>query len=220
MATQKKLAVSTDVQIPSIVPVFPLPNSILFPGIDLPLYIFEPRYQAMLKRCQEGNKFMAVSLFKPGWENRVVEPIPSHHVVGVGYLRAVFKNKNGSSHIILRGVGRAKIDRYTQMNPYRVAKISLIDDKPTKRSELPKLTRRLKALLFQKLKWESENPRAEPILPEDLDNPVSISHLASFILKVNPYLKQDLLETVNSNTRIRHLIDLLEEELFPRGTQN
>ena len=83
-------------EIPERVPIFPLPNVILFPGLDFPLYIFEPRYRMMLKDCSQGNKFMAISLLRKGWEGKK-EPLPSHDIVGVGYVRAIFEI--GRAHV-------------------------------------------------------------------------------------------------------------------------
>ena len=39
---------------PSIIPIFPLPNVVLFPGVPLPLHIFEPRYRDMVREAREG----------------------------------------------------------------------------------------------------------------------------------------------------------------------
>ena len=82
----RKNPVRKKFKLPRRVPVFPLPNVILFPQVELPLYIFEPRYRQMLADTVRGNKFMAVSLLKKGWEKKK-EPYPSHEIVGVGYVK-------------------------------------------------------------------------------------------------------------------------------------
>lgn len=215
----KKGKFVTGPSIPEEVPVFPLPNGLLFPETEVPLYIFEPRYRQMLADCFRTHKFMALSLFKPGWQSNV-EPIPSHEMVGVGYLRVVIDNDDGTSHVLLHGVTRAKILRYTQMTPYRIARLERIPDVIEDPKELMRLCRQLKKLLVQKIRWDSENPGLDPHFEHEMDNPIALSHMASFLIRGNPYLKQDLLETVNSNCRIRHLIDLLEEEIYPHGSQN
>ena len=219
MGIRKKLTPKNWKVIPSEVAVFPLPNVTLFPESEIPLYIFEPRYREMLTNCLAGNKFLAISLFKKGWETRQ-EPIPSHEVVGVGFIHAVFDNPDGTFYILLRGVCRAQIVHYLQMEPYRIAKIQILPDEIQDTQELVRLSRHLKKLLIQKLRWVSENPDQAPRLPRAIVHPVTLSHLASSLVAINPYLKQDLLETTNSNCRIRHLIDLLEEEIHPPSQQN
>ena len=51
-----------------IVPVFPLPNAVLFPRTVLPLHIFEPRYRAMVSDADAGDGMIAIALLEPGFE--------------------------------------------------------------------------------------------------------------------------------------------------------
>jgi len=201
------------------VAVFPLPNAILFPQVELPLYIFEPRYRRMLADTLAGNKFMAVSLLRKGWEAES-EPYPSHEVVGVGYVKAVVENRDGTSHILLKGIERARITRYLQMEPYRVAQIRFLPDRIRNSEELSRLSQVLRQLFLQKLRLASERPSEEFPLPKELEDPIVLSHFVSFSANTNPYLKQDILETTNANCRLKHLISLLQEELYPSGSQN
>lgn len=207
------------IDIPEKVPVFPLPNVILFPGIDLPLYIFEPRYRLMLKNCSEGSKFMAISLMKRGWEEKR-DPAPSYDIVGVGYVRAIFENPDGTSYILLKGVSRARITRYLQMEPYRMAKVREIPDEVEDLEDLKKLAIQVRKLLAQKLRYASENPGENPLLPREFENPVVLSHLACFFSEADPHLKQNLFESANCNHRMRHLVEILGSEIHPASRQN
>ena len=199
--------------------VFPLPNLILFPQVEIPLFIFEPRYRQMLKETLAGNKFIAISLLRRGWEKKK-EPHPSHQIVGVGYVKAVIENPDGTSHILLKGLERARIVRYTQMKPYRIAQVRPVPDQVNNKKELMKLAAVLRGLFIQKLRLVSEQPSKVFLLPKELKNPLTLSHFVSFTVSVDPYLKQDILETTNVNCRMKHLISLLEEEILPPGTQN
>ena len=206
-------------KLPREVAIFPLPNVILFPRVELPLYIFEARYRKMLAQALAGNKFIAVSLLQKGWEAEK-EPYPIHPIVGVGLLKAVIQNADGTSHILLKGIERARIVKYLQMEPFRVARIRLIPDKVGDRRELREMGRTLRELFIKKLKLASEKPAEEFTLPKELEDPIALSHFVSFTVQTDPYLKQDILETTNANCRVKHLISLLEEEIFPAGTQN
>ena len=206
-------------KIPSVMPVFPLPNVLLFPGVELPLYIFEPRYREMLKDCLSGRKFIAISLLKQGWETES-EPAPSYDTVGVGYVRAVVENPDGTFHVLLKGLGRAKIVRYLKMEPYRVAKVKPLQDEIQDAQELSRLASRVRRLLVQKIRFVSENPHARLKLPKEFKNPVSLSYIASFLSEANPYLKQSLLETTNTHSRLKHLVGLLGKEIYPPSSRN
>ena len=207
------------IEIPEKVPVFPLSNALLFPGMELPLYIFEPRYRRMLADCTRGRKFLAISLLKPGWQQKE-EPIPSYDVVGVGYIRAVFDNPDGTSHILLKGVARARIERYAQREPYRIARITPLADRVEDEAEFKRLSAGLKKILLQKMRFFSEAPQKAMKHPREFENPFILSYLACYLSNASPYRKQDLLETSGCNSRMKHLIDLLHEEIYPSGTQN
>src|SRR3989338_7311338 len=112
-------------KLPLEVPIFPLPNAILFPRVELPLYIFEARYRKMLADALAGNKLIGIALLKKGWEKKG-EPYPSYDMVGVGYLKAVIQNADGTSHVLLKGIERARIVKYLQMEPYRIARVRRI----------------------------------------------------------------------------------------------
>lgn len=215
----KKKPTPKQFKLPTKVAVFPLPNIILFPQIEIPLFIFEPRYREMLKDILQGNKFMAISLLRKGWQSHQ-EPYPSHEIVGVGYVKAVIENPDGTSHILLKGLERARIVRYVKTEPYRVALVRPIPDEVQNQKELTHLAQTLRQLFIQKLKLASEKPADKFLLPKELVNPLTLTHYVSFTTSLDPYLKQDILETVNANCRMKHLISLLQEEICPPGIQN
>ena len=192
---------------------------ILFPQVEIPLFIFEPRYRQMLQDTLSGNKFMAISLLRRDWKKHK-EPYPSHEIVGVGYVKAVIQNPDGTSHLLLKGMERARIVRYLQMEPYRIAQVRPLPDQVKNEEEIHQLAQTLRKLFLQKLRFASERPSQEFRLPKELRDPLTLTHFVSFTALVDPYLKQDILETTNVNCRMRHLISLLEEEICPPGSQN
>ena len=53
--------------LPSRIPIFPLPNVVLFPRVFLPLHIFEPRYREMVSDAIAGEQLMGMVLLRDGW---------------------------------------------------------------------------------------------------------------------------------------------------------
>ena len=53
----------------TLIPVFPLPDVVLFPGVFLPLHIFELRYREMVKDCLAADRLIGISLLRPGWDH-------------------------------------------------------------------------------------------------------------------------------------------------------
>lgn len=102
------------------IPIFPLPEVVLFPGLALPLHIFEPRYRAMTADVISGDGLMAVALLKPDYEARYFTPYaPIHDVVGVGRVAASHKRDDGCYDILLAGFARAQVLREYQPVVYR-----------------------------------------------------------------------------------------------------
>lgn len=112
---------------PDHVPVFPLPDVVLFPRQLLPLHIFEPRYREMTRDILDGHRCVAAALLRPGFEPQYFTPCaPIHPIVGVGRIVAAEPLKDGRFNILLRGIARARIVSECHQRPYRVARIQVI----------------------------------------------------------------------------------------------
>lgn len=217
--TLEMLQRSKPFHIPKKVPIFPLPSTVLFPDADLPLYIFEPKYRRMLTDVLEQDKLIAISLLKNGWEKKE-EPYPCSEIVGIGYVRAAINNPDGTSHIILRGIGRAKIKRYAQLKPYRIAEIEQIKDKRSRKTETQRLARELKPLLLKKLRYLSDQPQNELKDWDMVQNPYFLANISAFVTILDPQEKQKLLENRDLAARLKALIHILGDELYPKSSFN
>lgn len=90
-------------------PVFPLPNVVLFPGALLPLHIFEPRYRELVREVVAGRKLMGIARLKPGFEQDYEGRPPVFEVCGVGSVIDSVEHTDGRFDITLRGLARARI---------------------------------------------------------------------------------------------------------------
>src|SRR5246127_3583143 len=102
-------------KIPPEVPVMTFPNATLFPQALLPLYIFEPRYRHMLADALHSNRMFAVAMQKPGATRETPSP-----VAGLGLIRVSVRHKDDTSHLILQGIARVKLEQAVRYKPYRV----------------------------------------------------------------------------------------------------
>jgi Lon protease-like protein len=103
-------------------PLFPLPNIVLFPGQYLPLHIFEPRYRAMVADALGGEKYVGMALW---FEGRTPDIAP---VVGMGRIVHYQPIPDGRSNIVLQGVARARVDEEIPGRPYRLGRVTLLKD--------------------------------------------------------------------------------------------
>lgn len=194
------------------VPVFPLPNSVLFPHIELPLYIFEQRYRQMLEDCLHGNSLIAIALLKKGWEMHQ-EPLPCYDTVGVGYVKISVQDQEGNFNIILKGVSRAKISEYIQWEPYRIAKVVPILSTGEDGKEISWRVRKLSKLFAEKVFRTKKMKEEEIHALEKITDPEELSNLVAFTSSIDFHTKQNLLETLDIEKRLDQLIKILEEAL-------
>src|SRR3954465_12651185 len=112
----------------SAVPLFPLPNVVLFPGAILPLHIFEERYKAMTADALRGPKRIAMALMRPGWEKNYHGRPAIEPVVCVGEIISHEKLEDGRYNFLLRGYRRARVVREYGDEPYRVGWLETVRD--------------------------------------------------------------------------------------------
>lgn len=100
-------------------PLFPLPETVVFPGMTLPLFIFEERYKQMIKDCVDNNqRRIAIVLAKP--QADISDVTASTHVVGsFTDILSVSENPDGTFYILVHGQERCRIGNIDSHNhPY------------------------------------------------------------------------------------------------------
>ena len=205
-----------------------LPNATLFPHTILPLYIFEPRYRAMLAHALETHRMFSVALQRP---DRVREtPV---EIAGIGVIRASVENKDGTSHLIVQGLTRIKLGPQTQTKPYRVHEIEVLPAtaaNPEVAEALMSKARQLVTTIFDEGLYpgadiiEQQTPGGDPMATdaqavesykqflrqiEKIEDPeVFVDAIGGMILQ-SPAERQVLLETPEMEERLKHLVHFL-----------
>ena len=193
-------------------PLFPLPNVVLFPYTFLPLHIFEPRYRAMTSGALDGEGLIGMALLKPGWEGEYYGNPAVHDVIGVGKIVENERHEDGRYNLILQGVARARIVEVVSSDPYRTAKVELLEDRPESGGKYDRLRRLLLHFYAEVLKKIAKGPAPAP--PDDL--PLgALCDLISAVLGFEPPVKQSLLEDLDVASRCDHLVSLLQSSDAP-----
>ena len=186
----------------SLLPLFPLPNVVLFPGAMLPLHIFEPRYRAMTAEALAGDRRIGMVLLKPGWESDYNGTPPIFPIGCSGIIVHASQLDDGRYNIILRGVERVRILSEDHARPYRRATVEAMADTPLADADRTTL-RDLRSRLIAVLGPEHADP-----LPEMPD--ADFVHALAQSLDLDPLEKQALLEYDNVCARASALVVLLE----------
>jgi Lon protease-like protein len=110
-------------RLPEVVPLFPLPNVVLFPKAVLPLHIFEERYKQMTADVLRSHRQVAMSLLRPGWEKNYYGRATIEPVVCVGEILSHERLPDGRYNFLLQGHTRARVVREVGEGPYRQAEL-------------------------------------------------------------------------------------------------
>lgn len=201
---------ASKLDIPTILPILTLPNSLLFPHAFLPLYLFEPQYCEMLRDCLRQHRMFAVALAKNHHLDQV-NPAPNH-IIGVGLVRACVSNKDETFHLILQGISRAEILKQIHIKPYRIAKVRTLPSINRNGLEIEALMMKAIELAVERIKSFHETPHKVLRFLNDIKNPDILADVIGYNFIDDLYQKQRLLETTDVRLRLRRLISFLIKE--------
>src|SRR5687768_2703648 len=203
--------------LPPTIPLFPLPNAVLFPNVFMPLHVFESRYRAMVADALQGDRIIGMVLLKPGFEADYEGRPPVYQVGCAGVITHSEPLADGRYNIVLRGIEKFRITAEEASRPYRIAQVDPVAESVGEpdRELLRKNRLRLEALLAAAIERGGKDPKFPPAVgDEDL-----VNALAQY-LALEPLERQALLERDGILERCRALIELLEiKTLTPRGTK-
>ena len=197
--------------LPPTLPLFPLPNVVLFPNVFLPLHIFEARYRSMVADALEHDRIIGMVLLRPGWEGDYDGRPPVYNIGCAGLITHAERLNDGRYNIVLQGLEKFAIEDEDDSLPYRLARVRSLEEsvRDADKDDMRLARRRLEALLVPQPQGRGVDPKVPPSMPdEDL-----INALAQY-LELEPVEKQALLERDGLLARCRSLIELLEMKVI------
>lgn len=180
-----------------ILPLFPLPEVVLFPGSPLPLHIFEPRYKQMVNTVLEGDRTFGVLLYEP----------ESSHARAIGSsakITHVEKLSDGRMNIMCEGERRFRVTKTIESLSYLQGEVEWLDDEPITEDLEPVRTEVMNYIRdILRLSSKINNKLVE--LPEDLPtDPLRLSYWVAGTMYSVPEDQQALLELQNTHGRLTH----------------
>jgi Lon protease-like protein len=125
------------------VPIFPLPNVVLFPRTAIPLHVFELRYRTMVRDALSAQRLLALAVLKPGWERDYHDSPEFHGLATLARIEDVEWLPNDCYDLRLSGLSRVRLGRVTREYPYRAARVEMLPQAPlTEDDPLVQLERR------------------------------------------------------------------------------
>jgi Lon protease-like protein len=196
-----------------VLPLFPLEQVVLFPGMSLPLRVFEERYKVMIGACQVTDQLFGVVLIRSGRE--VGEPAEPEQVGCTARMVRVDRIPDGQMHILTVGEQRFRLVGQARAMPegYLVGDVQMLAESAAASVQtdlLAGVTREFKRYQQAIHGLTGQDPMNAPELPTD---PVRLSYRVAATLYVDPRERQRLLEMDDVTQRLQQELALLKREM-------
>jgi Lon protease-like protein len=195
------------VPLPASMPVMALSGVTLFPNALMPLFIFEPRYREMLASVLAGDRIFAVGMVRPDTGEESIFP-----VAGAGLVRACVGQPDGTSQLILQGLGRVEFTDFEQKEPYLIGRArplaTVIDDEEAAQG----LRHELQDICTGLVSRGIELPETFINAVGEMNDPATLGDLFAQHLVRDPLAAQEILSEPGLTLRLRKLVDTLRRE--------
>ena len=201
--------------LPPIIPLFPLPNVVLFPQMPLPLHVFEPRYRKMVEDTLAGHRTIGMTLLRPGWEPDYHGRPPVYPTGCAGVIEQSEPLADGRFNLLVRGTTRFRIVTEHEGEPYRLAAIEALADLSGDAASLEVMRKRVLAAIGRAI----DGP-ASLVLQEELPHDLFVNALCQS-LTLAPVERQSLLDCDTVQGRYARLVEILDflflEQRYGKG---
>jgi Lon protease-like protein len=195
------------IPLPPTLPVMALSGVTLFPNALLPLHIFEPRYRQMLEKVLTGDRIFAVGMVRPDSGEESIFP-----VAGAGLVRACVGQPDGTSQLILQGLGRVRFDGFEQTEPYLVGRAAPLETVVDDEAACHALRAELQEICTGLVSRGVELPETFTKAVGEMHDPATLGDMFAQHLVRDPLAAQEILAEPQLSTRLRKLVLTLRRE--------
>jgi ATP-dependent Lon protease len=200
--------------LPTELSILPIRNTVLFPGVVIPITVGRQKSIKLVKKAYKGNRIIGVIAQKNGNnEDPGVDDIYTHGTVAKIIKMLVLPD--GNTTIIIQGKSRFNIDTILNDDPYITAKIQLLSSEfpDVGKKETKAIVQTLKDAASKILKLNPEIPREAQMALDNIQNPTFLTHFLSSNLNVEVADKQKLLEIDNGRERATMLLEYMHKDI-------
>ncbi len=207
------------VNVPDLIPVFPLSEVVLLPGEVLPLHIFEPRYRAMVQDALAGHRVIGIVEVDPTAAATELDPTPIRNIGCVGFIAEHQELPDGRFLIWLLGIERFTVDEELPVDTlYRQVRVTYtpVEENPQALAGLQPVRSELRHVLPKLVELdEASRGKLQEQMGEVSDS--QLIALASQILELSGQRKRELLEADNQVDRFMMVYEALYRHLDGRA---
>ncbi len=195
--------------LPPKIPLFPLPNVVLFPTVFMPLHIFEPRYREMVRDALEGDRIIGIVMLKAGYEDDYAGRPAIYPVGCAGLISHTEPLDDGRYNLVLRGLEKFRVVSEERVGGYRLAEVEALEESldAAAQAVLRDERHRLESLLVPLVEGGDQQ------WPANMADEALVNALSQY-LDLDGIERLALLERADPLDRCRGLIELVEMKLL------
>ncbi|TVQ14332.1 MAG: endopeptidase La [Balneolaceae bacterium] len=200
-------------QVPSQLPILPLKNTVLFPGVVIPITVGRDRSLELVRRAYENDKIIGIVTQKKA-EQEDPEPEDLYEVGTVAQILKLIKMPDGSKSIVIQGKSVFKIKEYVQRDPYFLADAEQFRNiQDMSGLELDAAIRSVKETSSQIVNLSPNIPSEAAIAINNINSPTFLLNFISSNLNIGMKEKQEILEIQTFSERLEQVMKYLKKEL-------
>lgn len=199
--------------IPAELPILPVKNTVLFPGVVLPITVGRQKSIELVKTSHKGTKIIGVVAQK---NTNIEEPEfkDLYRVGTVAKILKMFVLPDGNTTVIIQGKNRFQITEQVNDDPYMIARYRLLEDyKVETTKEFEAALQSIRETATKILTLNPEIPNEAQVALDNIDNNTFLTHFLSSNLNAEVSEKQKLLELNNVKERAEKLLQLMLKDL-------
>ncbi|MFM7900977.1 MAG: LON peptidase substrate-binding domain-containing protein, partial [Bacteroidota bacterium] len=200
--------------VPDVLAILPLRNTVLFPGVVIPITVGRDRSIHLIKDAYKADKIIGVVAQK---DSTVEDPhIDDLHPIGtVAHIIKMLRMPDGNTTVIIQGKRRFKVDEVVEHDPYLRARITPLSDKKhsAKEKEFVALIDSLRDLSLQIITQSPNIPTEATFAIKNIESPSFLINFISSNMNADVATKQQLLEMVDMKERATRVLEYLTKEL-------
>ena len=198
---------------PNILPILPLRNTVLFPGVIIPITIGRDRSIKLIKETYKGNKIIGV-LSQKDPKVEIPNKEDLNKVGTVAHILKMLRMPDGNITAIIQGRKRFELGEIVQEEPYFKANVTeLVEAKPHTNKEFEALVDSVKDLALDIIELSPNIPSEATIAIKNIESPSFVINFVSSNMNISLKEKQELLENTDLFDRANKALSLLTKEL-------
>jgi ATP-dependent Lon protease len=201
-----------EVELPSVLPILPLKDTVVFPDSVLPLAIGQERSVRLVDDVVSGDRLLALVATKdreveqPGWDDL-------YEIGTAAVVQKMIRVPDGSLRILVQGIRRIRLLDRSQEEPYLVGRFVEVPDIVSDSPETQALTQNVQTLFARLIGLVPYLPEELALAAANVEEPSALCHLVASVLRLKTEEKQRLLELDDVEERLRSVLVILNREL-------